>query len=148
MPAIKGKVSSRSSLPGHKTGPPGEAEILALNPRRASKLTEMTGWIRVEPGTLNVECSESEIGLALAGVKPAWSEPGESVVYPEKYAHIPTLRKAYFYYRAVLHWRSSQIQVIVRRAENPVAGRLEVFAERNLKATHGIENGSTIELSL
>jgi|HubBroStandDraft_4_1064222.scaffolds.fasta_scaffold00272_2 hypothetical protein len=88
-------VSSRSSRkPG---GPPGEAEILTLNPQRRVMLLRVTGWTDLVGGTLNLEVTE-DVVRRLSMYKPAVCEDAAAVLYPEPYARIPRLRGGYLYY--------------------------------------------------
>lgn len=130
---VQGRVKSRSSKPGGSTGPPGEAEVLALNPQREQLILQRTGWVRLEPGTLNVEAPEDEIEALLNGVEPQFVEPGDGVVYPAKYDHIPRKRKAYRYFRATIRVHDAAVDVLIRRAEVPVKGRLEVLSSERLR---------------
>ncbi len=130
------------------TGPPGEAEVLMLNPQRQAKLLAITGWGRVEPGTLNIECADALAEAALRNSALVWREEGTTVIYPPKYAGVPKIRRAYLYYRATLVFGAHEVPVLVRRAENPVRGRVEVFAEQSLRASIGVVDGSTVVLLL
>ena len=90
-----GAVQFRSSIqPG--IGPPGESEVLALNPQRSESILKATGWDRLEPGSLNLTV-EAAIVIALLKFEPTLVEDAATVRYPEGYRHIPQMRKAYYY---------------------------------------------------
>src|ERR1700752_3635590 len=97
-----GTVKLRSSLVSGSVrpwnGPPGEAEVQSMNPQRAKKLCSLTGWPRLEPGTLNVVIADADFD-ALAELTSIWAEDGASVTYPPMFAHIPKQRGPYLYFR-------------------------------------------------
>lgn len=142
-----GKVQFRSSIrPG--IGPPGEAEVLALNPERATRILAATGWDRLEPGSLNLGV-ENSVVEALLNMKPSLVESSASVRYPAPYQHIPASKRAYHYYRAVADIRSMTQDVLVRRAlMNPVSGRVELFAPVRLKQQFGLAAGDSVTVQL
>lgn len=138
---ILGLTLSRSSGT-RNAGPPGEAEILALNPAREQQLRKITGWQRVEPGTLNVYCVEAQIVSLLEKSVPAWQETGEDVIYPENYRYVPLMRKSYLYYLAQLQANGQRIGVLARRAEVPVEGVVELFANVALRTRLKLSEGN------
>lgn len=140
-----GVVSLRSSK--NDNGPPGEMLILELNPQRRAKILELTGWDALEPGTLNLEVDNTVVEQLLTH-KAAFIENGETVRYPARWKHIPLLRKAYYYYRAVARVQGKHHMVMIRRAQVPLPGRVELFASRNLKDFFGIAEGAQVELEL
>jgi len=142
---LQGVVSSRSSR--GSGGPPGETEVMRLNPQREQKLLEITGWSRLAPGTLNVECSETGLADVFARLKPLWHEPWESVTYPRKYRRIPQKRGGYLYYGAALVFAGQEAPIVVRRAVNPLKKRIEVYAETNLKEALGIADDDVVSIS-
>src|SRR6266516_3860580 len=130
---FEGLVQFRSSVsPG--AGPPGEVQGLALNPERENRIRACTGWDRLEPGSLNLTVPNSVLD-ALMNLKPILVEDAAAIRYPAPYAHIPTLRKAYLYYSSTLKTPHHNVPVLVRRAQVPVPGRLELFAALNLAKT-------------
>lgn len=144
--SILGRVSSRSSRKAG--GPPGESEIGELNPQRRKMILQITGWGDLEPGTLNVECDETDIHEFLADHNPAWLEEPGSVKYPDRYNNIPLKRGGYCYYRAILSCADSRVPVLIRRAVNPLEGRLEVYAEHNLRTRLGICDHTEVMLCI
>jgi hypothetical protein len=143
---VHGRVSSRSSRGG--AGPPGENEILALNPQREVGLKRLMNWPRLEPGTLNVQCDEAQLQELVDSLRPAWVEVAASVLYPPKYSYIPGRRGGYRYFHATLCASGATIVVLVRRAIVPVRGRLEVFADCNLRSAAGLADGDAVTLIL
>jgi len=140
-----GVVTSRSSK--SIQGPPGEKVILELNPQRLERILEITGWPRVEPGTLNLSVDHAVLDCLL--YPPAvLIEKADSVMYPEPWKHIPTIRKAYLYYDATAHSKGKKCPVLVRRAENPVPGRMELFADRDLRDFLAVNDGDVLEIEL
>ena len=143
---FEGKVQFRSSVtPG--VGPPGEAELLVLNPEREQRIRSVTGWLRLQPGSLNLTV-KPEVLEALAKFFPALIEDGTTITYPAPYAHIPKTRGAYLYYAALLRSGESSERVLVRRARNPVPGRVELFAAISLKETFGLSAGNQVKVEV
>ena len=139
---FQGIVQFRSSIrPG--SGPPGEAEVLALNPQRVEYILKTTGWIHLEPGSLNLTVDNAVVDDLLK-LKPVLIEDGTTVRYPDAFKHIPQLRKAYYYYRARLNIGDSAQEVLVRRAHVPVPGRVELFAPINLRSTLNLAIGDRV----
>jgi hypothetical protein len=128
-------------------GPPGEKEILRLNPQRRLTILEVTGWSRLENGSLNLSVNNHVVENLLVS-KPAFVEKGESITYPEGYKHIPLVRKAYYYYRAVACANGLRHDVLVRRAQVALPGRVELFAENNLTQVFGLREGDAVEVEL
>lgn len=142
---FEGRVSSRSS--NSASGPPGERVILELNPQRKEAILQLTGWPLLEPGSLNLEVVESVIDL-LPESSAALTEDGSTVEYPDGWKHIPVLRQGYLYYHATAQAKGESIEVLVRRARNPVPGRVELFAARGIRTALGVVDGDTVEVIL
>jgi CTP-dependent riboflavin kinase len=134
-------VSSRSSK--KSDGPPGEAEVLRLNPQRLNTLLTHTGWERLNKGTLNLEVDESVVN-ELRMLDPAVREPGDTVKYPDRYSHIPLRRGAYLYFYAILNHGGKSETVLIRTAENPLKGRLEAFAPVQLREALCLSDGDEV----
>jgi hypothetical protein len=144
-----GTAYARSSKDGAK-GPPGEAEILKLNPERQTRITTATGWKELEPGTLNLKVDEADVH-ALATLDPVIEEPPP--VYPSKYANIPKKRVGYWYYRAQILSRKGKEfvnpkEVLVRRAVNPCKGVVEVLAPVNVRKKWHVKDGDKLRLKV
>lgn len=139
-----GVVESRSSLP-QTGGPPGEADILALNQEREKGILAATGWSALYPGTLNLGVPEDVVHRLLL-YKAIFVEDGFNIRYPEKYAYIPLKRIGYLYYSAMLSKdkEGEQIPVLLRRACNPLTNRVEVFAEHQLRQKLDIQDGHVV----
>ncbi len=140
-----GVVTSRSSKSNQ--GPPGEKAILELNPQRLEGILEKTGWHSVEPGTLNLRVDNAVLASLLHST-PVLIEKAETVIYPEPWKHIPAMRRAYLYYDATARAKGKTQAVLVRRAENPVAGRIELFADRNLRDFLAVKDGDCLEIEV
>ena len=143
--AIFGEVSSRSSIrPG---GPPGETEILKLNPQRRELILNHTGWPSLFPGTLNVDCLEEELVAHLDSLEPSFFESPESIVYPAgSYVGIPAMRKGYRYYRGLIGHGTVKLDALFRRAVNPLKGRVGVFGAEKIRTRLKVTDGSRVEL--
>jgi CTP-dependent riboflavin kinase len=113
------------------TGPPGETEIQRLNPSRVSMILSATSWQALAPGTLNLAVDSSVIE-DLGNLKPMIEESAGRVVYPSPFERIPAMRKAYWYYAATARFGESEEPVLVRRAQVPVPGVVELFAAVSL----------------
>lgn len=139
-----GVVESRSSLP-QTGGPPGESEVLLLNPDRQKGILAATHWEKLYPGTLNLGVPDDVIHRLLL-YKAIYAEDGFNVRYPEQHAYIPLKRIGYLYYMAWLskEKESQQIPVLVRRACNPLNNRVEVFAEHQLRQLLDIQDGNVV----
>ena len=137
------RVSSRSSkTPG--VGPPGEREILRLNPQRAELLQRATGWRQLEGGSLNLEADEQVLSAMLDSRAPAVFVPPGTVIYPPPYDHIPGIRNGYRYFRVTAHHGAKQCPVLLRRAVNPLPGRVQLFTDVHLRTVLGVEDGDQV----
>ncbi len=138
---FKGAISSRP--PG---GPPHEAEILEFNPNRKERILAATGWDDLYPGSLNLEVNEETVQQLLL-YEPLIKEPWESVSYPPgRGEHIPQKRGGYLYYKATLTCSGGEIteDVLVRRAQNPLPKRLEIFAPKKLRDKMNLKDGELV----
>ena len=124
-------------------GPPGEAEVLALNPARRTKILQATGWKDLFPGTLNLKVSGDSVHRLLL-CTPVIRERGDEVAYPPKYTHIPKLRVGYLYFRARIKNGDRISPVLVRRACNPLPTRIEAFSELKLRDTLGVSDDDSV----
>ena len=141
MVTFPATVSSRSSRrPG---GPPGEAEVLALNPERREQILESTKWASLFPGSLNLEVSMECVHRLLL-CTPVIREDGEGIRYPTTYASIPKLRVGYLYFHGRLRKGDRVVPVLLRRAMNPLPGRIEAFAEQSLREALSLSDGDTL----
>ncbi len=134
-------ISSRSSA--RRSGPPGETEVLALNPQRRVKILNATGWSELFKGTLNLEVNE-QVVQRLTSRSPTIRELGSEVNYPEKYQNIPIKRKAYLYFKAIICFGDKSEDVLIRTAENPLKNRIEAFAPVKLRDSLGLADGDQV----
>jgi hypothetical protein len=144
MLRFRGTVQFRSTATGGgsvASAPPGEAEILELNPQRGQAILAVTGWGTIEPGTVNLRVEESVIAM-LTGYAPAWVEEGDTIRYPASSGHIPLRRVRYYYYKATARSGDQAEATLIRRAHvPPYRGLLELFAATSLKKRFGLQAG-------
>ena len=139
---FQGIVQSRSST-APSVGPPGEDEVLSLNPQRHHRILQATGWQKLFPGTLNLEVEEKSVHqLLLCTAKIR--ERAEDVRYPKEFAFIPQLRVGYLYYSGRLKKGNKTVSVLIRRACNPLRTRLEAFSEEKLRDCLDLSDGEMI----
>ena len=137
-----GSVYSRSSR--KDSGPPGEIEVLALNPQRRELILTQTGWAELVPGTLNLKIEDTAL-VPLDTIRPAFDEP--PVTYPEKYAHIPEKRGGYVYYRARFKTADGKrARGLIRRCKNPLKGCVEAIAPVHLRDTLGVSDHDNVNV--
>ncbi len=141
-----GKVQFRSSR-NQSAGPPGEAQILALNPQRKTAILDATGWKRLVPGSLNLEVDPGVV-TALEEYRPVIEEPWASITYPPPFQSIPQRRGGYYYYRAIASRGDHKQDVLVRRAINPIRDRVELFAPVKLTKTFMLRAGDLLTVDL
>lgn len=142
MNTFHGIVGSRSST-APSEGPPGEKEVLSLNPQRQDRILQATGWKKLFHGSLNLEVNEGcvhRLLLCTATIR----ERGEDVKYPKEYAFIPLLRVGYLYYSGRLKKGNKTESVLIRRACNPLPTRLDVFSEQQLRESLELSDGESI----
>jgi len=138
-------VSARSSK--EQAGPPGEAEVLRLNPQRLSTLLAHTRWDRLIEGTLNLEVDESVV-IELGMASPAVRESGDTVRYPAGYSHIPRKRGTYLYFDAILSHKGKSEAILIRTAEHPLKRRIEAFAPVQLRASLHLSDGDEVSCEI
>ena len=145
---FSGRVQFRSSSgPLVGTGPPGESAVQRLNPGREQRVRAATGWPALAPGSLNLEVDDSVLN-ELARRSPTLVEPANDIVYPERYKQIPKCRRAYWYYRGLVEKDGLSESVLVRRAENPVPGRVELFSAVGLKERFNLKAGDSMNVKV
>ena len=143
---FEGVVHFRSSVaPG--IGPPGEAHVLALNPERETRILACTGWDRLEPGSLNLTV-EQRVLDGLAKLTPSLVEDAGTIRYPAPYERIPLKRMAYWYYLATLKAPQRSVAVLVRRAQVPVPGRVELYAPLHLAKALSLSVGTKVRVDV
>jgi hypothetical protein len=123
--------SSVASASARVQMPPGETEVLAMNPHRAIRICSLTGWPRLEAGSLNLVVPQEPFD-ALARLTPLWVEDGASIVYPARFADIPKKRGPYLYFRGCAKVGDRCEDVLVRRPRNPISNTIELYAPVNL----------------
>ena len=141
-----GQVFFRSSKVG-ASGPPGEAQVLALNPGRRTRILAATGWADLEAGSLNLKVGTGVVDT-LGTFAPLLSESASDIVYPAPYEHIPRQRKQYWYYSGILKRAGTRQAVLIRRAEVALPDRVELFAVASLTRTFQLEEGQWIDVDV
>ncbi len=142
---FNGKVSSRSSK--GKGGSPGETEVLRLNPQRIELIIKNTGWVALEPGSLNLEVSESTVNN-LNKVYAIFYEHYEDILYPERYKDIPRKRGGYYYFGGYLVMSGIREAILIRRGKNPIPKRVEAFAPIHLRSKYGINDDQELSIEI
>ena len=107
----------------------------------------MTGWPSLYFGSLNLEVGDAVLDL-LAQKEPDWCEDARHVRYPEQWQHIPAMRVAYWYYKATARSRGLSVEMLVRRAQKPVRGRVELFAPYSLRQMLELSDGDAVLIEL
>jgi hypothetical protein len=145
---FSGRVQFRSSAgPSAGTGPPGESEIQRLNPARERRILAATRWPTLAPGSLNLEV-ENGVLDNLGRLVPIVVEQGSEIVYPAPFQEIPKLRRAYWYYIALVSKHELRQSALVRRAENPVPRRVEMFSSIPLTKHFGLKEGDILTVEV
>ncbi len=138
---IKGKIYSRSSK--KSKGPPGEKELLMLNPQRKERILAETGWKDLYEGSLNLKVKEKDVYNLLA-YNPLFVET--DVKYPEKYANIIKKRVGYLYYLCYVVKDKRKHIALIRRAFNPCKECLELFSYERLRDWGNWKDGDKIKV--
>jgi hypothetical protein len=147
---FRGTVKLRNSVASaseRRRNPPGEAEVLALNPQRAKLICSLTGWPRLEPGTLNLIVSKEAFD-ALVGFIPLWVEEGETITYPPRFAHIPKQRGPYLYFRAKAKAGDRSEDVLVRRPSHPISTTIELYAPVKLMESLAVDDADQVTVEM
>jgi len=139
---FRATVSSRSS--SNKAGPPGEKEILQLNPKRRESILAETDWDNLYEGTLNLEV-QKDVVSQLKKRNPDICEPGTSVIYPAAYQNIPIMRGDYLYFRGTINKGDYSQDVLFRTAKNPLPRRIEAFAPKKLRDALKLKDEDEVE---
>jgi hypothetical protein len=126
---------------------PHETDIHLLNPQRQQAIIAGTGWRRLEPGSLNLRVNDDEMS-GLKGFKALLCEDPAVVKYPSGWEHIPALRQGYRYYFAQATVKRETEEVLVRRAINPLRGRVELFAAVNLRSRFRLQEGDRVQVEV
>jgi CTP-dependent riboflavin kinase len=145
-----GTVKLRSSVTPaseRSQNPPGEAEVFAKNPQRAKRICSLTGWSRVEPGTLNLTVSK-EVFDAMVGLTPLWVEDGATITYPPRFAHIPRQRGPYLYFRAEAKVGDRSGDVLVRRPSHPISTTIELYAPVKLMESLAVRDADQVTVEM
>jgi len=141
---VRGKYYKRSSK--SDKGPPGEAELLKLNPDRRKGILAATGWTDLFPGTMNLKVPHEKV-VALDEMQPVFSEGPQK--YPDKkYDKLAKKRGGYLYYDCTVKANGTKFQALARRAVNPLNGVLEIVAPEQLCEAMHIEDGAKVKVKI
>ncbi|EKO3844427.1 TPA: hypothetical protein P0E36_005400 [Vibrio harveyi] len=145
---FSGLVKARSSSQCVNVGPPGEAEVMRLNPRRVEKMKLSMGWGELAEGSLNLMVSEKFVHELLL-CEPVFKENGSEVIYPSEFQHIPQLRVGYLYYSGIAKASNGKsCQVLVRRACNALNDRVELFSNMVLREHLYLEDNDRLSVEI
>jgi hypothetical protein len=143
---FEGRYYQRSSKPG-STGPSGEKALRPLNPERYAKMLALMKWERIEDGTANVRVDHRDVERLLV-LKPSITEEGRTVTYPGGARTIQDIRKGWLYYAGEARYKGKMQEVLVRRGIVPLVGVLELFAQENLAAFFGLQEGYVLTVEV
>jgi hypothetical protein len=144
---FKAEVTFRSSLPG-AAGPPGEAELLRINPEREVALCTCTGWTKLEPGSLNLRVEDGVVDQLGERVECYFEHPS-LIKYPNGKSRIPEKRGGYNYYRAVIRGAERSEDVLIRRAKGkPLTNLVEAYAQVRLVEVLKLRQGDVVEVEV
>lgn len=131
---ITGQVFSRSTHPSFRPeDPPGEKEILALNPEREEKLKSIANCEHLHAGTLNLRTHSHPTDI-FHRIAPVAYEAGENVTYTPKYAHVPKQRIGYWYYKGFIFSKDRYRPVLFKYPDVPYSEfTLEIFSAHHLR---------------
>lgn len=140
----KARVFARSSHAATAGGPPGAKAIMENNPSQRDDLLAVTGWQRIEAGTLNLQALFDPKDL-VQKIAPLFFESGSGIIYAAPYEHVPYIRMGYFYYQGFLQYEGRHAPVLIRRAAVPTSPDvLEVWAEHNLREQLNLVDGNDV----
>jgi hypothetical protein len=135
--------SSTAPASAREQIPPGETEVLAMNPHRGEHICSITGWPRLESGSLNL-VAPKEAFDALMRVTPLWIEVGATIKYPSRFATIPKERGPYLYFLAKATVDKKCEQVLLRRPTNPISSTVELYAPVKLTEALCVTDGDRV----
>lgn len=132
---ITGKIFLRSTGAHFKAeDPPGEKEILALNPQREENIKQLASWDELYPGTLNVRTAFSPTEI-FHNIPPIAYEAGCTVTYTANYSNVPKSRVGYWYYPGFVFAKGRFKPVLFKYPDTPYSEfTLEIFSPFNLRA--------------
>lgn len=150
---ISGSYYKRSSA--YQSGrrppniPPGESELLELNPDRYARICAAAGWSAMERGSLNLAVSPADFG-SLLSLAPVLIEPAGLIRYPPPHEWIPAHRVEYRYYLATASFGNKSHAYLARRAKTPAPNSrpVELFATENLTRFFGLEDRDIVRVQV
>lgn len=145
--SFQGEVRFRSSAPD-AGGPPGESELLRINPQRAVELCACTGWARLEPGSLNLRVEDGVVEQ-LRELRECYFEHPSLINYPNGKSKIPERRGGYLYYHAVVVGLDRAEPALIRRAkQKPLKNLVEAYSLVRLVDALRLKQGSVVAIEV
>ena len=114
-------------------------------------IKSVTGWSRVEPGTLTLDDTKPLPGPALAAVESLGTEPDDLFLgYDPQYAQfLRRCRGERRFYGAIAHAGGrSYIAAVSQQVTPAKKDRLEVYSSERLRDVLQVETGAVIEVSI
>jgi hypothetical protein len=127
---------------------PGESEIQKNNDEHVARIQEVAGWRTLSEGSLNL-LVPGVVLTRLGQLTPDLDEDATTLRYPSQHAHIPRLRKRYWYYLGIARRGDQSEQVLVRRPMNCAGlSTVEAFAPVSLTARFGLRENDHLEIEI
>ena len=131
-------------------GGTGAKRVMEENPERVGFIRAITGWDKVEPGTLTMDHAQPCPVPALEGTALLGTEPEGLLVSPKpRDAHIESLRGPPSYYCGIAHSNDRKYRVVLSQQPRPaVKDRLEIIADERLRDVLEIEDGDKVRVEI
>jgi hypothetical protein len=128
----------------------GAKRIMSAHPERGEFIRRLTGWERVEPGTLTLNDAVPLPLPALGNVSPLGEESNDLLLnLSASDARIAGMRGPPKYYGAVASTRSDYRRVVLSQQPRPaVEHRLEIIGDVFLRNALQIKTGDTIHIEV
>jgi hypothetical protein len=128
----------------------GAKRIMVSHPERREFIRRLTGWERVEPGTLTLDHADPLPLQALRDVTPLGEEPDDLLAgLNTSDARIAALRGPPKYYGAVASVRNNRRRVVLSQQPRPaVKHRLEIIGDVFLRDALQVKTGTPIHIEV
>jgi hypothetical protein len=128
----------------------GAKRIMEAHPERGEFIRLLTGWQRVEPGTLTIDNAVPFPLPALKDVSPLGEEPNQLLRnLNAQDARISAMRGPPKYYGAQASAHGYSRRVVLSQQPRPaVAHRLEIIGDVFLRNALHVESGDTIHIEV
>lgn len=147
---IRGKLIDRSG--GQYGRPaPGSREIMETFAGWPDFIMTFTGWSRVEPGTLTLDCCDPHPGPPLEQTAELATEPPDLLdgFKPSYGQFLRGQRGLRRYYGAVARVDGLEASAIVSQQERPAkADRLEVYSNVRLRDALNLATGDEVQVDI